>query len=155
MREHVQARCGDYLLLFPAENIELIVPVARQLLFRAWIRRRRGRAAEPVLDLRLLLDVRAPRPAEEGVVLGWRATGGALRLALLADAVEAIVNCYADDLIDVPILPRRLRPLCDQVMRHPGSPLLLRVKPDVRLPFERVEDRRRYARALLAREDVQ
>jgi hypothetical protein len=150
MREHVCARCGDFLLLFPAENIVLIEPVPSQTRFCAWTQRRRGgRAHEPVLDLRRLLDVPAPAPPEDGVTLHWRSTGGSRHLNLLVDSVEEIVNCYEGDLIDVPILPRRLRPLCDQVMRDPRGHLRLRVKPDVKLPLERVIDRRRYALALL------
>jgi hypothetical protein len=149
MREHVCARCGEYVLMFPAENIELIEPVPFHTRFAAWTRRPRQRDAEPVLDLRLLLDVPAPAPPENGVTLRWRATTGAPQLRLLVDGVDEIVNCYAGDLIEVPLLPRRLRPLCDQVMRVPGGGLRLRVKPDVRLPLERTGDRRRYARALL------
>ncbi len=151
MREHVCARCGDYLLLFPAENIVFIEPVASQTRFGEWTRRlRTGTSdAEPVLDLRRLLDVPAPTPPQNGVILRWRSTSGAPQISLLVDTVEEIVNCYAGDLIEVPILPRRLRPLCDQVMHDPHGGLRLRVKPDVRLPFERASDRRRYARALL------
>jgi hypothetical protein len=149
MREHVCARCGDFLLLFPAENIVLIEPVPGNTHFCAWTERARPGAAEPVLDLRRLLDVPAPAPAQLGVILRWRATVGAREQNLLVDAVEEIVNCYAGDLIEVPILPRRLRPLCDQVMHDPRGRLRLRVKPDVRLPLERAGDRRRFARALL------
>jgi hypothetical protein len=149
MREHVCARCGDFLLLFPTENIVFIEPVPSQVRFCEWMRRRPASAAEPVLDLRRLLGVRAPTPPENGVTLSWRSTDGARQLSLLVDAVEEIVNCYAGDLIDVPILPRRLRPLCDQVMRDPNGRLRLRVKPDVQLPFERPSDRRRYALSLL------
>jgi hypothetical protein len=150
MREHVCARCGDYLLLFPAENIVSIEPVPSQTRFCEWRQRPRpGRRAEPVLDLRRLLGVPTPAPPENGVTLSWRATDGARQLRLLVDAVEEIVNCYAGDLIVVPILPRRLKPLCDQVMRDPSGRLRLRVKPDVQLPLARLSDRRRYARALL------
>lgn len=149
MREHVCARCGDFLLLFPAENIVSIEPVPGQTRFCEWMRRGRARVAEPVLDLRRLLGVAAPSPPENGVTLKWRATSGAPQLRLLVDAVEEIVHCYAGDLVEVPLLPRRLRPLCDQVMRDPSGRLRLRVKPDVRLPFERPSDRRRYARSLL------
>jgi CheW-like domain len=152
MREHVCARCGDFMLLFPAENIEFIEPVPPQMRFCAWTRRRRGRDATPVLDLRRLLAVREPLPAQNGVILKWRATTGGRQLGLLVDAVEEIVNCYAGDLIEVPILPKRLRPLCDQVMHDPSGRLRLRVKPDVSLPFERLSDKRRYARALLSTE---
>jgi hypothetical protein len=154
MREHVCARCGDFLLLFPAENIQAIEPVLGQRRFGAWVERRRGARAEAVLDLRRLLDVRTPAPAGEGVILRWRATTGARQVSLLVDNVEAIVNCYAGDLVDVAILPRRLRPLCEQVMHDPSGRLRLRVKPDVQLPFERHGDRRRYVRALLAAEAV-
>ena len=149
MREHVCARCGDFLLLFPAENIVLIEPVPLHTRFGAWIHRRRPSTAEPVLDLRRLLAVLHPVSPEHGVTLQWRATTGNRRIRLLVDSVEEIVNCYAGDLIDVPILPRRLRPLCDQVMRDPGGGLRLRVKPDVKLPFERMGDRRRFALSLL------
>jgi len=149
MREHVCTRCGDFLLLFPAENIVLIEPVPSQTRFGEWLRRSRASAAEPVLDLRRLLGVRAPAPPENGVTLLWRSTGGARQLTLLVDSVEEIVNCYAGDLIEVAVLPRRLRPLCDQVMRDPSGRLRLRVKPDVRIPFERLSDRRRYALSLL------
>ena len=149
MREHVCARCGDFLLLFPAENISSIEPVPSQTRFCEWTHRRRTSGAEPVLDLRRLLDVSAPAPAQNGVLLRWHSTAGARQISLLVDTVEAIVNCYADDLIEVPILPRRLRPLCDQVMHDPSGRLRLRVKPDVQLPFERPGDRRRYARSLI------
>ena len=153
MREHVCARCGDFLLLFPAENIDAIEPVLGQRHFGAWVKRARGGArAEPVLDLRRLLDVRTPAPADDGVILRWRATSGPRQVSLLVDNVEAIVNCYAGDLLDVAILPRRLRPLCEQVMHDPSGRLRLRVKPDVQLPFERAGDRRRYVRSLLAAE---
>ena len=153
MREHVCARCGDFLLLFPAENIDAIEPVLGQRHFGAWVKRRRGgERAEPILDLRRLLDVRTPAPADEGVILRWRATSGPRQVGLLVDNVEAIVNCYAGDLLDVAILPRRLRPLCEQVMHDPSGRLRLRVKPDVQLPFERAGDRRRYVRSLLAAE---
>jgi hypothetical protein len=153
MHEHVCARCGGFLLLFPAENIAFIDPVPAQTRFGDWLRRRReARAGEAVLDLRRLLDVPAPAPAASGVTLRWRATAGARQQLLLVDAVEEIVHCYAGDLIDVALLPRRLRPLCDQVMRDPSGKLRLRVKPDVQLPMERLGDRRRYARALLTME---
>jgi hypothetical protein len=152
MREHVCARCGDLLLLFPAENIVMIEPVPGQTRFCAWSRRRAPRRADPVLDLRRLLGVPSPTPPESGVTLHWRATDGTRQLTLLVDAVDEIINCYDDDLIVVPILPRRLKPFCDQVMRHPSGRLRLRVKPDVQLPLGRVADRRRYARSLLAKE---
>jgi hypothetical protein len=154
MREHVCARCGEYLLLFPAENIVGIAPVASQTRFCDWLRRPRkqGRAVAPVLDLRRLLGVLAPSPPESGVTLTWRSTGGGREQRLLVDAVEEIVNCYAGDLIDVPILPKRMRPFCEQVMRDPSGRMRLRIKPDVELKLERPSDRRRYARSLLAAE---
>ena len=151
MREHVCARCGSWLLLFPAENIVSIEPVPSQTRFCAWLQRDRACITTPVLDLRRLLGARVLKPAEEGVTLHWRATDGTRELTLLVDEVEEIVNCYAGDLIDVPILPRRVRPLCDQVMRDPRGPFRLRVKPDVRLPLDRPSDRRRFALSLLTR----
>jgi hypothetical protein len=151
MREHVCVRCGDYLLLFPAENIASIEPVPNETRFCAWIHRGRARIGAPVLDLRRLLGALAPAPPEGGVTLRWRSTDGARQLMLLVDAVEEIVNCHAGDLIEAAILPRRLRPLCDQVMHDPSGRLRLRVKPDVHLPLERPSERRRYALALLAR----
>ena len=150
MREHVCVRCGSFLLLFPSENIRFIEPVSGRVQFSTWTRRVRRSAAEPVLDLRRLLDVPEPAPAEEGVTLRWRSTDGGRQSTLLVDAVEAIVNCYAGDLIDVPILPSRVRPFCDQVMHDPRGGLRLRVKPDVRLPLEQPGELRRYARSLLA-----
>jgi len=150
MREHVGASCGEWLMLFPAENIVFIEPVRSQTRFCEWIHRNRATVVEPVLDLRRLLGVPDPRPPENGVTLRWRSTDGARQQTLLVDAVEEIVNCYDSDLIDVPIVPRRLRPLCDQVMNHPSGRLRLRVKPDVRLPLEQPSDRRRLARSLLA-----
>ena len=149
MREHVCVRCGDLLLLFPAENIGTIEPVFGPARFSAWTQRPRPRGAEPVLDVRRLLGALAPA-AQHVVVLRWRSTDGARQVGLLVDSVEAIVNCYAGDLIDVPILPRRLRPLCDQVMHDPSGQLRLRVKPDVELPLDRPADRRRYVRSLVA-----
>jgi hypothetical protein len=151
MGEHVYVRCGDYLLLFPAENVASIEPVPSETRFCEWIRGGRARVAPPVLDLRRLLGVRAPTPPEDGVTLRWRSTDGARQLTILVDAVEEIVNCHAGDLIEAAILPRRLRALCDQVMHDPGGRLRLRVKPDVHLPLERLSERRRYTRALLAR----
>jgi hypothetical protein len=148
MREHVCVRCGDLLLLFPAENIGAIEPVFGQARFCEWTQRPRGSVAEPILDVRRLLGALAPT-AQHVVILRWRSTDGARRLSLLVDSVEAIVNCYAGDLIDVPILPRRLRPLCEQVMHDPSGQLRLRVKPDVELPLERPGDRRRYVRSLV------
>ena len=149
MHEHVCTRCGDYLLLFPAENIVFIEPVSRQTHFCQWMHRNRRRVAPQVLDLRRLLGVRDPTPRENCVTLQWRSTDGARQIALLVDAVEEIVNCPAADLIEASSLPRRLRPLCDQVMHDPRGGLRLRVKPDARLPFDRPSDRRRYALALL------
>jgi hypothetical protein len=150
MREHVSARCGEYSLLFPAENIGFIEPVPNGACFCEWIHRSRASVAPPVLDLRRLLGVRTPTPPEEGVTLRWRSTDGARQLMLLVDAVEEIVNCHVGDLIEAPILPRRLRPLCDQVMHDSRGRLRLRVKPDLSLPLERPSDRRRYALSLLA-----
>ena len=151
MLEHVCARCGEFLLLFPAENIAFIEPVASQTRFGAWVGRwPRRRGEEPVLDLRRLLGVAAPAPAEQGVTLRWRSTAGARESLLLVDEVEEIVHCYAGDLIDVALLPRRLRPLCDQVMRDSSGRMRLRVKSDVALPLDRLSERRSYARALLA-----
>ena len=150
MREHVGASCGDWLILFPAENIVLIEPVRSQTRFCEWMHRPRATVTEPVLDLRRLLGVPGPGPPENGVTLRWRSTDGTRQVTLLVDAVEEIVNCYDGDLIDVRIVPRRMRPLCDQVMSHPSGRLRLRVKPDVRLPLEQASDRRRLARALLA-----
>jgi hypothetical protein len=150
MREHVCARCGEYLLLFPAENIVFIEPVAGGTRFADWTRRARpAKGLEPVLDLRRLLGVAAPAPPQNGVILRWRATSGPRQQSLLVDAVEAIVNCYAGDLIEVPILPRRLRPLCDEVMHDPSGRLRLRVKPDVRLPLDSPAARRSFVLALL------
>jgi hypothetical protein len=150
MREHVFSRCGDYLLLFPAENIVFIQPVPKETRFCEWTQRSRESPVEPVLDLRRLLGVSAPGRPQDGVTLRWRSTDGARQLTLLVDAVEEIVNCRAEDLILAPILPRRLRLLCDQVMHDPRGRLRLRVKPDVRLPLERPSDLRRYALSLLA-----
>jgi hypothetical protein len=149
MREHVCVRCGEFLLLFPSENIGFIDPVPSSARFCEWTHRERGGRVEPVMDLRRLLGVRSPAPPERGVTLRWRSTDGARRLTVLADAVEAIVNCYAGDLIDVPILPARLRPFCDQVMRDPRGGLRLRVKTDVKLQVERA-----YVRSLLAMRGV-
>ena len=148
MREHVCARCGEFLLLFPAENIAAIEPVSGPTRFCAWTERPRRGGAEPILDVRQLLGVVTVSPRDV-VILRWRSTDGARRLGLLVDSVEAIVHCYAGDLIGVPILPRRLRPLCDQVMHDPSGHLRLRVKPDVWLPLERPGDRRRYVRSLV------
>lgn len=148
MREHVCVRCGDLLLMFPAENIGAIEPVFGPARVCEWTQRPRRSGAEPVLDVRRLLGALGPS-AQHAVILRWRSTDGVRQLGLLVDSVEAIVNCYAGDLIDVPILPRRLRPLCDQVMRDPSGHLRLRVKPDVALPLERPGDRRRYVRSLV------
>jgi hypothetical protein len=126
MRQHVCALCGQWSLLFPAENIAFISPVAGHL------------------------GVPERTPAEERVTLRWRSTDGAREALLLVDGVDEIVNCYAGDLIQVAILPRRLRPLCDQVMRAPGGRLRLQVKPDVRLPLEQPAARRRFALSRLA-----
>ncbi len=150
MREHVCARCGGWLLLFPAENIAYIEPVPTYTRYCEWVQRERSTVVEPVLDLRRLLGVRNPAPPEQGVTLRWRSTDGGRELTLLIDGVEEIVHCYEGDLIDVRIVPRRIRPLCDQVMRDPSGRLRLRVKPDVHLPLERTSDRRRYALSLLA-----
>jgi hypothetical protein len=152
MREHVCARCGDYLLLFPAENIEQIEPLLGQVRFGERTPRAAGGSSRRVLDLRRLLDVPAPLPASEGVLLRWRAVRGGRAMPLLVDAVEAIVHCYAGDLVEVPILPRRLRPLCEKVMHDPSGRLRLCVKPDVQLPLTLLGDRRRFLRALLERE---
>ena len=149
MSEHVCARCGVWLLLFPAENIAFIEPVPSRTHFGAWLERNRASVTSSVLDVRRLLGVRAPKPAEDGVTLRWCSTDGARQLTLLVDEVEEIVNCYAGDLIEVPILPRGLRPFCDQVMHDPRGQLRLRVKPDVRLPLGLPSERRRYARSLL------
>jgi hypothetical protein len=150
MHEHVGATCGDWLMLFPAENIILIEPVLSQMRFCGWRHRNRASVKEPVLDVRRLLGVPDPGPPENGVTLRWRSTDGTREMTLLVDAVEEIVNCYQGDLIEVPIVPRRLRPLCDQVMNHRSGRLRLRVKPDVHLPLERTQDRRRFALSLLA-----
>jgi chemotaxis signal transduction protein len=154
MREHVCARCGDCLLLFPAENIVFIEPVPSHTRFCEWTHRSRESGASPLLDLRRLVGIRGAAPAGERAALQWRSTDGGRQLTLLVDAVEEIVNCYEGDLIEVPILPRRLRPLCDQVMRDPRGGLRLRVKLDVQLPLERPGDRRRYALSLLTRADT-
>ena len=148
MREHVCVRCGELLALFPAENIAAIEPVSGPTRFCAWTERPRRSGAEPILDVRQLLGVVAVSPRDV-VILRWRSTDGARRLGLLVDSVEAIVHCYAGDLISVPILPRRLRPLCDQVMHDPSGHLRLRVKPDAWLPLDQPGDRRRYVRALV------
>ncbi|HXI60965.1 MAG TPA: hypothetical protein VNO55_33120 [Polyangia bacterium] len=150
MREHVGTTCGEWLLLFPAENIVFIEPVLGQTRFCGWLHRNRATVSEPVLDVRRLLGVPEPRPPQDGAILRWRSTDGARQLTLLVDAVEEIVNCYDSDLIDVPIVPRRLRPLCDQVMNHASGRLRLRVKPDVQLPLALPGERRRYALSLLA-----
>jgi hypothetical protein len=153
MREHVCARCGDYSLLFPAENISFIEPVPSQTRFCEWRRRSRSTVASPVLDLRRLLGVADPAPPEAGVTLRWRSTDRSRQLTVLVDAVEEIVNCHTEDLIEARILPRRVRPLCDRVMHGPGGRLRLCVKLDVRLPLERPGDRRLYALSLLAKSD--
>jgi hypothetical protein len=107
-----------------------------------------------VLDLRRLLGVLSPAPAEEGVTLLWRSTDGARQILVLFDAVEEIVNCHATDLIEATIVPRRFRPLCDRVMHDPRGTFRLRVRLDVQLPLERTSERRLFARSLLAQSSV-
>lgn len=152
MQEHVCARCGAYILLFPVENVGFIEPVPAQARFTA--RQREHRALELVIDLRRLLGIASPAPIERCAMLKWRSKDGARQATLLIDAVEEIVNCQSGDLIEIPFFPARLRPLCDKVMRDPRGGLRLRVKPDAVLNMTLPEDRRLLAGALLTRESA-
>jgi hypothetical protein len=148
MAEHVVVRCGGHALLFPAENIGLIEPAPASLAPRA---PHDPRADEIVIDLRRLLDVADLAPVERCVTLRWRSTDGAREATILVDAVEEIVDCRPLDLISTALLPARLRPLCDHVMRDGRGGLRLRVKADVALTLRGREDRRRLLASLLAR----
>jgi hypothetical protein len=128
MLEHVHARCGDFHLLFPTENIGVIdtrfkLPGSR---------RTRTDPNQIVIDLRRLLGTPIVPAEDEGVAtLEWRSTDGRRRALLTVDAVEEIVRCSPADLIAAPFLPPRLRPLCDCVMRGPDGRFHLRVRLDV------------------------
>lgn len=150
MQEHVCARCGEYILLFPVENVGFIEPVPPQSRFRP--RQRDHKQSELVIDLRRLLGIPNPQPTERCALLKWHSTDGTREVTLLIDAVEEIVNCQPGDLIEVPFFPARLRPLCDRVMRDPRGKLRLRVKLDAVLEMTLPEDRRRLIDALLTRE---
>ena len=104
-----------------------------------------------MIDLRRLLGVADLSPVERCVTLRWRATDGAREATLLVDAVEEIVDCRPGDLIGAAILPARLRPLCEEVMRDGRGGLYLRVKVDVVLTLRGRADRRRLLASLLAR----
>jgi hypothetical protein len=149
MEEHVAVRCGEYSLLFPAENVGLIEPVPADTKLVPG-RGHRG-TGELLIDLRRLLGVASPLPVERCVMLRWRSTDGAREATLIVDVVDEIVNCHPGDLISAAILPARLRPLCDQVMRARRGALRLRVKPDVILTMRRREDRRRFIESWLTR----
>jgi hypothetical protein len=124
MLEHVHARCGDYHLLFPTENVGFIETRAG---------RKRMDRSEVVIDVRRLLGT----AMGNGVAaLEWRSTDGSRRATLIVDAVEEIVKCNPADLIAAPFLPPRLRPLCDCVMRGPDGRFHLRVKLDVAYPVK-------------------
>jgi hypothetical protein len=131
MLEHLHARCGDYHLLFPSENIGVIEAVPSHFVERG----KRDRSGEVVIDLRRLLGA-ATIPVDELSTFEWRSTDGSRRAVLVVDAVEEIVRCHVTDLIPAPFLPPRLRPYCDSVMRGSGGRFHLRVRLDVVYPSQ-------------------
>lgn len=146
MSEHVSIRCGAFRMLFPTENIGFIEvsPVP----FHRPARRRAVDQAHLMLDLRILSGA-TEEASDHGVMLQWRSTDGKRAIELIVDAVEEIIDCGEDELRPAPILPKRLRPVIDRVMRAQSGAFLLRVIPDVNLPLTSVSERRLYARALM------
>ena len=151
MAEHVHARCGEYHMLFPTQNVGLIETAPCRFLCSACVRGKMDRNAEVIVDLRRLLSVPAFPTDHAPATFEWRSTDGRRRAVLVVDAVEEIVECSAADLIPAPALPLPLRPLCDSVMRGPRGRFHLRVRLDVEFPA-RNSDLRRFVRSLMVRD---
>jgi hypothetical protein len=146
MSEHVSIRCGPFRILFPTENIGFIE--ASPVPFHRPARRRDVDQAHLMVDLRVLSG-EAEAASTHGVMLQWRSTDGARAMQLIVDAVEEIIDCQEEELRPAPILPKRLCPLIDRVVRAPSGAFLLRVVPDVDLTLRSVAERRLYARSLM------
>jgi len=141
MQEHLVARCGPYRMMFTSDNLEGIVPLPEGVR----LRRSGRRAPRTALDLRAYLGTQA---ADRGVRLGWHSSDGDRVLDLVVDAVESIVRCGPADLAPLPLMPPRLRALCDGVRTGDDDGLCLRVRPDVALPMAEPAERRRFLAAL-------
>lgn len=152
MLEHVAARCGEFRLLIPAENVAHIEPVAPGATFAPWTERDRLSRSSPLLDLRRLLEARGGVDKASRVRLRWQANDRRFGIDVLVDAADAIVDCRQADLVDARLLPARLRPLCSQVVPDEGGLVRLRVKPDVVLAMPGRRERRRFVDALVFEE---
>ena len=141
MQEHLVARCGPYRMMFSSDNLEGIVPLPEGVR----LQRSGRRAPRAALDLRAYLGTPA---VDGGVRLGWHSSYGDRALDLLVDAVESIVRCGPADLAPLPLMPPRLRALCDGVRAGDDNGLCLRVRPDVALPMAELAERRRFLAAL-------
>lgn len=141
MQEHLVVRCGPYRMMFSSDNLEGIVPLPDG----ARLARSGRRAPRAALDLRAYLGTPA---TDRGVRLGWHSSDGDRTLDLLVDAVESIVRCGPGDLAPLPLMPPRLRALCDGVRSGGNEGLCLRVRPDVVLPLAAAGDRRQFLAAL-------
>ena len=141
MQEHLVARCGPYRMMFPSDNLEGIVPLPEGARLQPGGRRSPG----VLLDLRAYLGAPA---ADRAVRLGWHSSDGQRVLDLVVDAVESIVRCGPGDLAPLPLMPPRLRDLCDGVLTGGEEGLCLRVRPDIALPMQAPGDRRRFVAAL-------
>jgi hypothetical protein len=165
MMDHVSARCGPYRLLFPSRNIEAIVTLGEEVsLLPLPPRARRGGASDaaepefPTLDLGRLLDPATGRSRRSGpttphgtaaerqriqrIQLDWVSTDALRRVALIVDAVDEIVASPLQHLERVALLPARLLPLCDGVLRDPDATCRLSIRPDVEWPLATFADRR-------------
>lgn len=142
MIEHLVARCGVYRMLFPSENVGDIRPLP-EFVHLSPVKIRR--TVPVVLDLRVYLGV----PARDcGVRMGWHSTDGARRVDLVLDEVEAIVHCGPGDRRPTPMLPPRLRLLCDGAMPDSQGRFRLCIRPDTALPVSSPRDRRDVLAAL-------
>jgi hypothetical protein len=162
MMDHVSARCGPYRLLFPSRNIEAIVTLGEEVsLLPVPPRARRGGSSEaaepefPTLDLGRLLDPATGRSRWSGqtaphgtaaerqrIQLDWVSTDALRRVALIVDAVDEIVASPLQHLERVALLPARLLPLCDGVLRDPDATCRLSIRPDVEWPLATFAERR-------------
>lgn len=163
MMDHVSARCARYRLLFPSRNIESIVTLGEDVRFVPVLRHRSTpeSPAYPTLDLARLLGATAhparksPAPVGDSapdrprIQLEWVSTDSLRRAALLVDAVDEIVASHLQHLERVSLLPARLQPLCDGVLRDADATCRLSVRLDVEWSMAAFTDRRLWRGAMV------
>ena len=151
MSEHLSIRCLHYQLLLPGGSVQSIRALAAEDILPRPINpaSRSERLACPRLDLRKFLhpnDFHSPSPSAG---IHWISEDGSQNIFLVVDAIDRIVHCLEEDLRPLPPLPKRLRTLCDALLRLPDGTAIVRLSSKASWPMLSTADKRHFLKALV------